>query len=147
MGADVRIRAPATPFRDGRYLPDDRERYEHDAIFIHPNPGDLDETFRLIDLIRQRSGDKYFLMMHGDATYAIPNGQDMTEWCAWLYENLDAAKAEADRRVDEMLAKPRPCATTAGWMALRSAPTIASTPAPFCGPACSARSSPPTSPG
>ncbi len=81
------------------------ERYEHDAIFIHPNPGDLDETFRLIDLIRQRSGDKYFLMMHGDATYAIPNGQDMTEWCAWLYENLDAAKAEADRRVDEMLAK------------------------------------------
>ena len=28
------------------------ERYEHDAIFIHPNPNTLDETKRLIDLIR-----------------------------------------------------------------------------------------------
>jgi uroporphyrinogen decarboxylase len=79
------------------------QRYEHDAIFIHPNPGTLDETKRLIDLIRQRSGDTYFLMMHGDVTYAIPDGNTMEEWCAWLYENLDEAKAEADRRVDAQL--------------------------------------------
>ncbi len=81
------------------------ERYEHSAIFIHPNPGDLEETFRLIDLIRQRSGDRYFLMMHGDATYSIPNGEQMEEWCAWLYGNPDEAKAEAGRMVDEMLGK------------------------------------------
>ena len=81
------------------------ERYEHDAVFIHPNPSTLDETFRLIDLIRQRSGDRYFLMMHGDATYSIPSGDKMEEWCAWLYENLDEAKAKADREVDKMLAK------------------------------------------
>jgi uroporphyrinogen decarboxylase len=81
------------------------ERYEHDAIFIHPNPSNLDETKRLIDLIRARSGDRYFLMMHGDATYSIPNGETMEEWCAWLYEHLDEAKAQADRRVDAMLAK------------------------------------------
>ena len=79
------------------------QRYEHDAIFIHPNPGTLDETKRLIDLIRQRTGDTYFLMMHGDATYAIPDGDHMEAWCAWLYENLDEAKAEADRRVDAQL--------------------------------------------
>ncbi|MCD6518420.1 MAG: hypothetical protein J7M05_00650 [Anaerolineae bacterium] len=81
------------------------ERYEHDAIFIHPNPNTLEETFRLIDLIRARTGDRYFIMMHGDATYSIPSGEQMEEWCAWLYENLDEAKAEADRRVDEMLEK------------------------------------------
>jgi len=79
------------------------QRYEHDAIFIHPNPGTLDETKRLIDLIRQRTGDTYFLMMHGDATYAIPDGDHMEAWCAWLYENLYEAKAEADRRVDAQL--------------------------------------------
>ena len=79
------------------------QRYEHDAIFIHPNPGTLDETKRLIDLIHQRTGDTYFLMMHGDATYAIPDGDHMEAWCAWLYENLDEAKAEADRRVDAQL--------------------------------------------
>ncbi|MBN1400934.1 MAG: hypothetical protein JXA74_08850 [Anaerolineae bacterium] len=81
------------------------ERYEHDAIFIHPNPNTLDETFRLIDLIRARSGERYFLMMHGDATYAIPSGDKMLDWCTWLYERPDEAKAEADERVDKMLAK------------------------------------------
>lgn len=81
------------------------ETYEHDAIFIHPNPNTLDETFGLIDLLRERSGDRYFLMMHGDATYSIPSGEDMEEWVAWLYGNLDGAKAEADRRVDAMLEK------------------------------------------
>jgi len=81
------------------------ETYEHDAIFIHPNPNTMDETFRLIDLIRDRSGDRYFLMMHGDATYSIPSGEEMEEWVAWLYENLDEAKSVADSRVDAMLAK------------------------------------------
>lgn len=79
------------------------QRYEHDAIFIHPNPGTMDETKRLIDIIRQRTGDTYFLMMHGDATYAIPDGDHMEAWCAWLYENLSEAKSEADRRVDAQL--------------------------------------------
>jgi len=81
------------------------ERYQHEAIFLHPNPNRLDEALWLIDLIRQRTGDRYFLMMHGDATYAIPSGKEMTAWCAWLYENLDQAKAEADRRVEAMLEK------------------------------------------
>src|ERR1017187_5623058 len=44
------------------------ERFEHSAIFLHPNPGSEEETLRLIDLIREKSGDRYFLMLHGDAT-------------------------------------------------------------------------------
>ena len=81
------------------------ERYGHDAIFVHPNPNTLEETFRLIDLIRERTGERYFLMIHGDATYSIPSGEVMEEWCAWLYENLDEVKSEADRKVDKMLDK------------------------------------------
>jgi uroporphyrinogen decarboxylase len=50
------------------------ERYGHDAIFLHPNPNREEEILRLIDLIRARTGDRYFLMLHGDATYGIPNG-------------------------------------------------------------------------
>src|SRR5208337_609544 len=37
------------------------ERFEHSAIFLHPNPRDFEETRRLIDLVRERSGDRYFL--------------------------------------------------------------------------------------
>ncbi len=27
---------------------------------------------RMIDLIRERTGDRYFILIHGDATYSIP---------------------------------------------------------------------------
>lgn len=79
------------------------EHYEHDAIFLHPNPDTLDETLRLIDLIRERSGNRYFLMLHGDATYSVPAGSHMESWVAWLYEHRDEAQAQADRQVDAML--------------------------------------------
>lgn len=78
-------------------------KYEHSAIFLHPNPGGLDETLRLIDIIRDKSGPEYFLMLHGDPTYAMPSGEEMMEFTTWLYENVEEAKAEADRRVGQFL--------------------------------------------
>lgn len=81
------------------------ERYEHSAIFLHPNPGNLDETIRLIDLIREKSGDRYFLMRHGDVTLGIPDGQTMAEFCYRLADEPERVKAESQARIDEMLAK------------------------------------------
>ncbi|MBN2310735.1 MAG: hypothetical protein JXR94_17310, partial [Candidatus Hydrogenedentes bacterium] len=78
-------------------------RYEHGAIFLHPNPGSEDETLRLIELVREKSGDEFFLMLHGDATYSIPHGRDMVEHTVWLYEHMDEAKDKAQRMVDDML--------------------------------------------
>lgn len=80
------------------------ERYEHSAIFLHPNPGGEEETLRLIDLIREKSGDRYFLMLHGDPTYGIPNGSNMVEFTEWLYTKCDEAKEQAQRQVDNSLA-------------------------------------------
>ena len=80
-------------------------RYEHGAIFLHPNPGTEEETLRLIDLVRDKSGDEFFLMLHGDATYSIPSGTDMVAHAAWFYEHLDEAKDKAQRMVDDMLAR------------------------------------------
>ncbi len=79
------------------------ERYEHSAIFLHLPMDDLDEYRRLIEKIRDKTGDRYFLMMHGDATYGIPAGGDMMEWCVRLYEKPDEVKAEAQRKVDAAL--------------------------------------------
>jgi uroporphyrinogen decarboxylase len=77
--------------------------FQHDAIFLHPNPDNEEETLRLIDLVRHKTGDTYFLMLHGDATYGIPSGDTMTEWCAQLVEQPEAVKKEAGRRVDQAL--------------------------------------------
>lgn len=78
-------------------------RYEHDAIFLHPNPGSLEESMRLVDLVREKSGNEFFLLLYCDPTYSIPSGSTMTEQTLWFYEHLDEAKKEADRRVNDEL--------------------------------------------
>jgi uroporphyrinogen decarboxylase len=79
------------------------EKYEHNAIFLHPNPNDLEEIFRLIDIIRARTGDKYFLMLHGDATFGIPNGNGMVEFSCKMADDPDGLKADADAAVSKAL--------------------------------------------
>ncbi len=81
------------------------ERYEHSAIFLHPNPNTVEETLRLVDIIRQRTGDRYFLLRHGDATYSIPDGAHMTEFCYRLVDDPQGVKDEAQRQVDAALAR------------------------------------------
>jgi uroporphyrinogen decarboxylase len=83
------------------------ERYEHAAIFLHHPVSELAEYQRLVDIVRQETGDEYFLMKHGDATYSIPSGGDMMEWAAWLYEKPHEVQAEAQRRVDLALEQAR----------------------------------------
>ncbi len=72
------------------------EKYHHSAIFIHPNPGDFKNTVRLLETIREKSGDKYFLMMHGDPTYSMPNGDNMEEFTDKLYNDGESLKNNAE---------------------------------------------------
>ncbi|MDH7570914.1 MAG: uroporphyrinogen decarboxylase family protein [Armatimonadota bacterium] len=81
------------------------ERFEHSAIFLHPNPATEDETFRLIDRVREKSGDRYFLMLHGDATYGIPTGGNMEAFACRLVDEPQAMKAEAAAMVNAALAR------------------------------------------
>ena len=73
---------------------DTAERFEHDAIFLHPNPSELDTTFRMIDEVRNRTGDRYFLMVHGDATFGVPTGNEMEEISARMAEEPEKVDAE-----------------------------------------------------
>lgn len=79
------------------------ERYEHSAIFMHENPGSLEETMKLADTIRDKSGDKYFLMIHGDATYSIPSGEQMLDFSYRLADEPEKMKTEASAMVDSAL--------------------------------------------
>ena len=77
------------------------EKYHHSAIFIHQNPDDFDSTVRLLETIREKSGDKFFVMMHGDPTFSMPEGNNMLEFTERIYEDTAALKAEAARNVEE----------------------------------------------
>ena len=73
------------------------QRYNHDAIFVHPNPADLPETRRLLEIIREKTGDEYFIVMHGDTTLSIPTGEDMMEVSVQMYEDPDSLHDQQNR--------------------------------------------------
>lgn len=75
------------------------QRYEHNAIFLHPSVPGEEELFRLIDIVREKTGNTYFLMVHGDPTYEIPNGEAMTDFAISLCERREEMKEAAAMRV------------------------------------------------
>lgn len=79
------------------------KKYYHSAIFIHPNPSDFENTVRLLEIIREKSGDEYYIMMHGDPTFAIPDGHNMEEIATSFYEEPEKMLLEAERRVSESI--------------------------------------------
>jgi len=79
------------------------ERFGHSAIFIHPNPDTEEETRRLIDLIREQTGDRYFIMRHGDTTFEIPGGDRIEAFCYRLADEPEKVKQEAEQRVNQAL--------------------------------------------
>ena len=81
------------------------ERYEHSAIFIHSNLSGPEELDRLVELVRERSGDRYFLMAHGDATFAVPSGTDMEAFSCQMAEEPEKLKAQGFAAVRDALAR------------------------------------------
>jgi uroporphyrinogen decarboxylase len=82
--------------------------YEHSAIFFHGPGGWKDgfgETCRTLEHIRELSGMDYLLMMHGDATYSIPDGNHMVEFAVQMAEEPQLLKDNARRNVDRALAQ------------------------------------------
>lgn len=79
------------------------ETYGHSAIFLHVNPYTEDEIIRMIDLIRDKSSMQYALFIEGDATYAIPNGNDMVSFSVRMAGDASGLKNEAGQRVEANL--------------------------------------------
>ena len=82
---------------------DTAERYEHDAIILLPNPGGLDEELRLVDEVKELTGDKFFLIVGTDPTFYIPDGAGMEEISLQMAEQPEKVDEQAARRVDRTL--------------------------------------------
>ena len=92
------------------------EKYHHSAIFVHPNPGDFENTLRLLDCIREKTADRYFLMMHGDCTFEIPNGNTMLAFSERMYEDEEGLKKEAQHRLEDKLRYAEKMAAHPGFL-------------------------------
>jgi len=79
------------------------EKYMHSAILVFPLVDDFNTIRRLLEIIREKSGDEYFLFMHGDSTFSIPDGDDMMNFSVRMYEDPDSLIDESKRRTEEQL--------------------------------------------
>ncbi len=83
------------------------EKYEHSALFPQgmPVPGhrQAEEVTNLLRIIREKSGDRYFVMLHGDATFSVPDGNHMVEFAEWLADDPERVHRQAAEMVDNAL--------------------------------------------
>jgi len=87
--------------------------YDHSAIFIHHTlPSEAAEQ-ELITTIREKGDDAYFLMLHGDATYAIPAGNEMVSMSRRMKRDRESMQREAREKVDAALARAERLRSTA----------------------------------
>jgi uroporphyrinogen decarboxylase len=88
--------------------------YGHAGIFFHHESlgwGE-DDLRRSLEHVRELSGRDYFLAVHGDATYSIPDGDRMMEFAGRLADDPQAMKDEAQRMVDRAIER---AARMKGW--------------------------------
>ena len=76
------------------------EKYGHDAIFLHPLFWTKEETAIESNLIKDMSDGKYFIMVHGDPTFAIPDGNSMIDFSVRMAEEPEGLEEEAQKNVD-----------------------------------------------
>ncbi len=82
---------------------DTARRFGHDAIYLLVNPSTLDEKIRIVETVRELSGDRYFLLVAGDVTRSIPDGAGMEAMSLRMAEEPDAVDDESRRWVDDAI--------------------------------------------
>lgn len=80
-------------------------RFEHSGILLHtPKPWANKDIRRCLEIIREISGMDYLLMLHGDPTFALPDGTQMMQFASDLTEKPEAKLDEAQRETDKFIA-------------------------------------------
>lgn len=76
------------------------KKYGHSAVFIGSPNGKFEEQIKFYNVVREKIGDEYFVMIYGDPTFGIPNGVDMLEFSVQCTEEPEKMKKKAQEEVD-----------------------------------------------
>ena len=77
------------------------EKYGHSAIFLQVGPDEYGADIAWH--IRELSGDKFFILVHGDPTFPIPDGNSMLDFTYRMADEPDEMKEEAQAKVDNLV--------------------------------------------
>jgi uroporphyrinogen decarboxylase len=79
------------------------EKYDHSAIFVHPVSCAPEVLVEILKTIRDKSGDRYFLMVHGDPTYGVPDGDSMMDFSVSMVEDAPELHRVAEERLQSAI--------------------------------------------
>lgn len=79
-------------------------RFEQSGMLYNtPKGWKLDEALQSIAYVRELSGRDFLVLLHGDATWSLPNGDNMMDFVVELYEEPQVMKDKAQRMVDNAI--------------------------------------------
>ena len=79
--------------------------YDHYALHVRFPVDGFDNMQWLLETIREKSGDEFFLLVYSDPTWAIPDGNSMIDFSVKMYEEPEVLNEESKRRMDHELQK------------------------------------------
>lgn len=86
------------------------QKYEHSAIFVHPISGMMSDYVngqnymsQILEEIRNISGDIYFLMIHGDPTLPIPDGESILDFSVQMFEKPHLLHEKSKVNLENMM--------------------------------------------
>ena len=56
-----------------------------------------------VPIIQKSNNDEYFIMMHGDPTWSMPDGKTMMEFSVQMYEEPEKLNEQSQRRMEDSL--------------------------------------------
>ncbi len=80
--------------------------YGHSAVMIAHYPGgfdNIDEVMKIAGLIKEKTNNGLFVMLHGDPTFAIPTGNNMMDFSIRMLEDSEGLKNEAEDKISVYL--------------------------------------------
>ena len=78
-------------------------RLEYSAIMlVHPRC-DVESKLKAAEKVKELTGDKYFILIHIDGTYAIPDGDEYLDFSYKLFDDPAGMKAAAGRKVNQAI--------------------------------------------
>ena len=81
------------------------QAYDHSAIHIKTALEDTENTQRVLEAIREKTGDEYFLLVYSDPTWAIPDGSSMVDFAVQMVEEPEVLNEISKRKMEEELKK------------------------------------------
>ena len=103
---DAQLRSIAQVFVDFA------RKYRHSAIHVNAAPHGVETKIRVLEYIREISGDEFALLVYCDPTFSIPNGDRMIEFAERLYEDGESLHNEAKLRTAVTLCETERIAET-----------------------------------